>query len=220
MRVLLVEDNVALAAATQMGLHELKHTVDVVHRAEGALRVLADFEFDVVVVDIGLPTMSGLSLLQALRKSGQDVAVILLTARDGILDRVEGLNAGADDYLVKPFDLFELDARIRAVTRRRTGHDADVWLFGKLSLNVHTREVCLAGAPVSLSRKEFEVLRILLEAQGGVVANSVLESKLYDFSQEIESNCIQVYVSNLRKKLGKEVIKTWVRIGYSMGDKP
>ena len=214
MRLLLVEDNEALAASICLGMIGFGHTIDAVHTAEHGLLSIQNESFDAVLLDINLPKMSGLQLLQKIRESGHHTAVIMLTARDTTADKVAGLDLGADDYLVKPFDLDELDARLRAVIRRLSGSESNTLTRGDLSMDIEGHTVRCGGEMVNLSRKEFNVLQILLEANGRVVTNGALESKLYSWDEEIASNSIQVHISNLRKKLGKERIKTLVGIGY------
>ncbi len=214
MRLLLVEDNVPLAEAICLGLKGLGHTVDAVHTAEHGLLSIETESFDVVLLDINLPKMSGLDLLKKIREQHIHTAVIMLTARDTTADKITGLDLGADDYLVKPFELDELDARLRAVIRRLSGSEVNTLTRGEISMDVQGRVVKLNDEPINLSRKEFNVLQILLEANGRVVTTTALESKLYSWDEEISSNSIQVHISNLRKKLGKESIKTLIGIGY------
>jgi DNA-binding response OmpR family regulator len=214
MRLLLVEDNVPLAEAICLGLKGLGHTVDAVHTAEHGLLSIETESFDVVLLDINLPKMSGLDLLKKIREQHIHTAVIMLTARDTTADKITGLDLGADDYLVKPFELDELDARLRAVIRRLSGSEVNTLTRGEISMDVQGRVVKLNDELINLSRKEFNVLQILLEANGRVVTTTALESKLYSWDEEISSNSIQVHISNLRKKLGKESIKTLIGIGY------
>lgn len=214
MRLLLVEDNVPLAEAICLGLKGLGHTVDAVHTAEYGLLSIETESFDVVLLDINLPKMSGLDLLKKIREQHIHTAVIMLTARDTTADKITGLDLGADDYLVKPFELDELDARLRAVIRRLSGSEVNTLTRGEISMDVQGRVVKLNDELINLSRKEFNVLQILLEANGRVVTTTALESKLYSWDEEISSNSIQVHISNLRKKLGKESIKTLIGIGY------
>ena len=206
MRLLLVEDNVPLAEAICLGLKGLGHTVDAVHTAEHGLLSIETESFDVVLLDINLPKMSGLDLLKKIREQHIHTAVIMLTARDTTADKITGLDLGADDYLVKPFELDELDARLRAVIRRLSGSEVNTLTRGEISMDVQGRVVKLNDELINLSRKEFNVLQILLEANGRVVTTTALESKLYSWDEEISSNSIQVHISNLRKKLGKESI--------------
>ena len=214
MRLLLVEDNQALAEAICLGMKGLGHTIDAVHSAEHGLLSIQSESFDAVLLDINLPNMSGLQLLQKIRSQGQHTAVIMLTARDTTADKIAGLDMGADDYLVKPFELDELDARLRAVIRRLSGSEVNALTRGDINMDVQGRVVKLNDEIINLSRKEFNVLQILLEANGRVVTTTALESKLYSWDEEISSNSIQVHISNLRKKLGKETIKTLIGIGY------
>lgn len=217
MRILLVEDNESLVEAICLGMKGLGHAIDAVDSAEHGLISLKNETFDAVLLDINLPKMSGLELLRKIREmeQGSRTAVIMLTARDTTQDKIAGLDLGADDYLVKPFDLDELDARLRAVVRRLTGGELNILTRGDVEMDVQGRIVRLAGNPVIMSRKEFNLLQILMEAQGRVVAARTIESKMYSWDEEIASNSIQVHISNLRKKLGKERIKTMVGIGYS-----
>ena len=214
MRLLLVEDNQPLAEAICLGLKGLGHTVDGVNTAEHGLLSIETESFDAVLLDINLPKMSGLDLLKKIREQHIHTAVIMLTARDTTADKITGLNLGADDYLVKPFELDELDARLRAVIRRLSGSEVNALTRGDINMDVQGRVVKLNDEIINLSRKEFNVLQILLEANGRVVTTTALESKLYSWDEEISSNSIQVHISNLRKKLGKETIKTLIGIGY------
>ena len=214
MRLLLVEDNQALAEAICLGMKGLGHTIDAVHSAEHGLLSIQSESFDAVLLDINLPNMSGLQLLQQIRSQGQHTAVIMLTARDTTADKIAGLDMGADDYLVKPFELDELDARLRAVIRRLSGSEINVLTRGNIRMDIQGHVVTFNDEIINLSRKEFNVLQILLEANGRVVTTTALESKLYSWDEEISSNSIQVHISNLRKKLGKESIKTLIGIGY------
>jgi DNA-binding response OmpR family regulator len=216
MRLLLVEDNESLAEAICLGLKGLGHAIDAVHTAEHGLLSIQNDAFDAVLLDINLPKMSGLTLLQKIREmdEGARTAVIMLTARDTTQDKIAGLDMGADDYLVKPFELDELDARLRAVIRRLSGSEVNTLTRGDVEMDIHGRIVKLAGEVINVSRKEFNLLQILLEAKGRVVTAQTIESKMYSWDEEIASNSIQVHISNLRKKLGKERIKTLVGIGY------
>ena len=214
MRLLLVEDNQPLAEAICLGLKGLGHTVDAGNTAEHGLLSIETESFDAVLLDINLPKMSGLDLLKKIREQHIHTAVIMLTARDTTADKITGLDLGADDYLVKPFELDELDARLRAVIRRLSGSEVNALTRGDINMDVQGRVVKLNDEIINLSRKEFNVLQILLEANGRVVTTTALESKLYSWDEEISSNSIQVHISNLRKKLGKESIKTLIGIGY------
>ncbi|MGL4767319.1 MAG: response regulator transcription factor [Formosimonas sp.] len=218
MRLLLIEDNESLAEAICLGLTHLGHTIDAVHSAEHGWLSLENEAFDAVLLDINLPKMSGLDLLKKIRARAQSThqhtVVIMLTARDTTADKIAGLDLGADDYVIKPFDLDELDARLRAVMRRLAGTEVNLLTRGHIQMDIAGRIVKCADELIPLSRKEFNLLQILLEANGRVVTSSTLESKMYAWGEEIASNSIQVHISNLRKKLGKTTIKTLVGIGY------
>jgi two-component system, OmpR family, response regulator QseB len=166
------------------------------------------------LLDLGLPRKSGLDLLTGLRKKGHAMPVLVITARDSVVDRVKGLDAGADDYLVKPFDLNELSARIRALMRRRGGRASPVIEHGALSLNPATHEVVLNGAPVNLSGREFALLHALLEQPGVPLSRAQLEERLYGWDEEVESNTVEVYIHSLRRKLGAEWIRNVRGVGY------
>jgi two-component system response regulator QseB len=170
--------------------------------------------YDGVLLDLGLPRMDGLEVLRAQRRKGNDIPVLVITARDAIEDRVEGLDVGADDYLVKPFNMEELAARIRALMRRRAGRASPIIALGDLRLNPATREVTLAGKPLALSARELALLSALVDRPGAVLSRSQLEEKLYGWGEEVESNTVEVYIHMLRKKLGADFIKTVRGVGY------
>ena len=214
MRILLVEDDAMLGAAVQRALARSGHALDWVQDGRAAEAALAGDPYDAVLLDLGLPDKSGLDVLRDLRRRGRDVPVVILTAQDAVRDRVAGLDAGADDYLVKPFDLDELAARIRAVQRRSVGRAEPVIEHGRLTLNPATREVFLAGAPVSLSTREFSLLQALLEHPGRPISRSRLEERLYGWSGQVESNAVEVHIHSLRRKLGAQLIKTLRGVGY------
>ena len=214
MRVLLVEDDRMIAEAVRTALEQDGHVTDGVADGATALSVLAHSRFDLVLLDLGLPRKDGLTVLRQLRERGDATPVIIITARDDVRSRVAGLDSGADDYLVKPFDLDELSARIRAALRRSAGRGDPLIEHGDLSLNPVTREVRKAGATVTLSAKEFAVLEALLMRPGAVLSRAHLEDRLYGFGDPIESNAIEVYVHALRRKLGSDVIRTQRGAGY------
>ena len=170
--------------------------------------------YQLLLLDLGLPKISGLELLKALRRAGNRIPVLILTARDAVADRVAGLDAGADDYLVKPFDLEELAARIRALLRRQAGRAQPEIRLGDLSLNPATHEVRLRGQPVNLSAREFALLHAFLDRPGAVFSRAQLEEKLYGWNEEVESNTVEVYIHALRKKLGADLIKNVRGVGY------
>jgi two-component system response regulator QseB len=214
MRLLVVEDDPMIGESLQEGLRAEHYAVDWVRDGSSAQLAAANGVYDLVLLDLGLPKVAGLAFLRSYRAQGGDAAVLIVTARDGTPARVEGLDAGADDYLVKPFDLDELLARVRAVLRRRVGRSQTVIAHGKLMLNVATHEVLLAGSPVNLSAREFAVLRALLDSPGTIVSKAQLEEKLYGWTEEIESNAIDVYIHHLRKKLGAQLIRNVRGVGY------
>jgi two-component system response regulator QseB len=179
-----------------------------------ALGALSHSRFDVVLLDLGLPRRDGLSVLRQMRGRGDSTPVIIVTARDDVSSRVAGLDSGADDYLVKPFDLDELAARMRAAHRRAAGRGEPALVHGDLQLDPVTREVRKAGVPVALSAKEFAVLEALLLRPGAVLSRTQLEDRLYGFGDAVESNAVEVYVHALRRKLGSDVIRTQRGAGY------
>ena len=214
MRVLLVEDDPMLGEGTRKGLTQDGFTVDWVTTAEEAELALSGEPYAVLLLDLGLPDRSGLELLAALRRRGEQLAVLVLTARDAVTDRIAGLDSGADDYLVKPFDLDELAARIRAVVRRLSGRAEPVVAFGRLTLNPATHEVTCDGRPVSLSAREFALLHALLERPGAVLSRAQLEERLYGWNEEVESNAVEVHIHHLRRKLGQSCIRNVRGVGY------
>jgi two-component system response regulator QseB len=217
MRVLLVEDDPMIGDSVRQGLRQDGFSVDWVRDGEEAELVLADEAYAVVLLDLGLPGASGLELLTRLRRRGNEVAVLILTARDAVSDRIDGLDAGADDYLVKPFDLDELAARIRAVLRRRSGRAQPLLAHGTLSLNPATHEVRYQGRRLNLSGREFNLLHALLERPGAVLSREQLEERLYGWGEEVGSNAVEVHIHHLRKKLGRDVILNVRGVGYVVG---
>ena len=178
--------------------------------------LLAVASYDLVLLDLGLPDGRGIDLLRELRRKGEAVPVVILSAQDQIASRIEALNDGADDYLTKPFDLAELSARIAAVARRYVGQPVTEQVFGHLRIDATNRQVMLDGESVDLSSREWAVLLRLTQRPGAVVAKSEIEEALYAFGAEVESNTVEVYVSRLRKKLGREVIRTLRGVGYQV----
>ena len=214
MRLLVVEDDTLLGDALQAGLQQSGHAVDWVRDGIAAELAMANGVYELLLLDLGLPHKSGLDLLESLRKSGASLPVLVITARDSVADRVKGLDAGADDYLVKPFDLTELSARIRALLRRQGGRSSPVLEHGQLLLNPATHEVMLGGAPVNLSVREFALLHAFLEQPGVPLSRAQLEERLYGWDEEIESNVVEVYIHSLRRKLGAEWIRNVRGVGY------
>lgn len=220
MRVLLVEDDPLLGSGVQAGLEQDGAAVDWAHDGEEAEAALAAASYDAVVLDLGLPKVDGLSLLRRLRSRRDPVPVLVLTARSAVGDRVAGLDAGADDYLAKPFDLTELRARLRALLRRSRGIAAPVIRCGRVALDPAARTVTLDDRPVDLLPREFATLEALLLNAGRVLSKAQIEDKLYGWGDEIESNAIEVYVHHLRRKLYPELIRTVRGVGYFVPKDP
>lgn len=214
MRVLLAEDDDLLGDGLKTGLKQEGYTVDWVKDGQSAENALLDNEFDLVVLDLGLPKKAGLEVLKQLRSSGKHIPVLILTARDSVQDRVTGLDSGADDYLVKPFDLEELCARLRVLQRRTSGRSAPVIAHGNISLDPAAHKVLLNGEPINLSMREFVLLQHLMENIGRVIPRARLEEKLYGWDAEVESNSLEVFIHHLRKKLGSDFIRTVRGVGY------
>jgi two-component system, OmpR family, response regulator QseB len=218
--LLLVEDDRMLGASVQRGLKLEGHAVDWVEDGEAAGNALGTERYDLVLLDLGLPRRSGLEVLRDLRRRGEKAPVLVLTARDAVADRVSGLDAGADDYLVKPFDLDELHARVRALLRRSSGRAEPLLGVGGLRLDPASHEVSLDGAPVPLSAREFALLAALLEHPGRPMSRARLEERLYGWSEQVESNAVEVHVHTLRKKLGSRFIQTLRGVGYVVPRSP
>ena len=214
MRLLLVEDDLMIGESLQRALRLEGYAVDWVRAAPAADGTLASERFDLVLLDLGLPGGDGLDVLRVLRARHDATPVIVLTARDGRGDRVAGLDAGADDYLVKPFELDELNARIRAVLRRHAGRAEPLLAHGDVTLDPAARRVTRGGAAVPLSAREFAVLEALMLRPGAVLSRAQLEDRLYGWGEEIESNAVSVYVHQLRRKLGADFIGNVRGVGY------
>ncbi|MFL1873971.1 response regulator [Hansschlegelia beijingensis] len=216
MRILVVEDDPLLMDGLRVGLALAGATVDAASTRADAEAALATSSFDAVVLDRMLPDGSGLDLLKGLRAKGDHTPILLLTALDETADRVDGLDAGADDYLGKPFDLHELSARIRAIARRGAGRAASTIAWGDLVIDPATLTATRAGKPLPLSRREFAVLSTLMERRGAIASRTEIEDRLYGWQEEIESNAVEVHVHHLRAKLGRETIETVRGLGYRM----
>jgi two-component system response regulator QseB len=214
MRVLLVEDDPMIGKSVQQGLRQDGHTVDWVRDARAAELALATTSYEMLLLDLGLPGKSGLELLAQLRRAAHRIPVLVITARDSVADRIIGLDSGADDYLVKPFDLDELGARMRAVLRRHAGRADPVIALGDLRMNPATHEVTRNGQPIVLSAREFALLQALLEQPGVPLSRARLEERLYGWGEEVESNAVEVYIHSLRRKLGSECIRNIRGVGY------
>lgn len=216
MRLLLVEDDPMIGESVQKGLRQDGFAVDWVRDGQAAELALANGVYELVLLDLGLPRKGGLDVLSGLRAKGNAVPVLILTARDAVPDRVKGLDRGADDYLVKPFDLDELAARVRALLRRRAGRSEPLITHGDLILNPATREASLAGKPLALSAREFALLEVLLDRPGAILSRAQLEERVYGWGEEVESNTVEVYVHSLRKKLGTRFIRNVRGVGYTI----
>ncbi len=216
MRILLIEDEPVLGEAVATHLKRSGHAVDWVQRLDDAEAALRGVDYGLILLDLHLPDGRGLDLLRALRKADDKRPVIILTARDQIRDRIEGLNAGADDYLVKPFDLGELTARILAVQRRSVAQASPTLRAGRLVIDQAARKVWAGGSEVELTAREWALLECLAQRAGATLSKAQLEEALYAFGAEIESNAVEVYVSRLRKKLGADTIRTVRGLGYRL----
>lgn len=214
MRLLLVEDDPLLGDGLQAGLRLNGYTVDWLQDASAAEAALGSENYELMVLDLGLPDRSGLSVLKNLRQRGNQLPVLILTARDSVEDRVLGLDSGADDYLLKPCDLGELTARLRALLRRHSGRAENTIQHGEITLNPAAHAVSIAGKAIDLAPREYAVLQLLLENSGRVMSRSRLEESLYSWDGEVESNAIEVYIHHLRKKFGSDLIRTIRGVGY------
>ncbi len=216
-RLLLVEDDQMIGEEIKEGLTHRGFTLDWVSTLSSGEEALKIDNFDLLVLDVGLPDGSGLDLLRSLRTRNKGIPVIILTAWDAVSDRISGLDAGSDDYMVKPFDLDELAARIRALLRRSAGRISSLIEYGQISVDPSIMEVTLQGHPIHLSRNEYALLVTFIENPGRIYSRVELEKILYGWEQEIESNTVQVFIHNLRKKLGKGLIRNVHGLGYVLG---
>jgi two-component system OmpR family response regulator len=218
MRILLVEDDTILGAAVRDHIVADGHSADWVARLDRAAEHLDAAGYDLILLDLMLPDGRGIAFLRGLRRRGDVTPVIILTALDQISDRIEGLNAGADDYLTKPFDLAELSARLAAVARRYSGNPNPLVDVGELQVDLAARTVLRAGRRVDLTAREWALFEAFVQRPGQVISKAQLEDRLYAFGSEVESNTIEVHVSRLRKKLGASVVETVRGVGYRLGD--
>lgn len=216
MRILIVEDDPMLGEGLQVGLRQAGFHPEWVRDGEAAWQTLTHESFNAVVLDLGLPRMDGIEVLRRVRASEQKMPVLVLTARDTAQDVIAGLDSGADDYMIKPCDLGELAARLRALIRRAAGAAAPIIQIGQLSLDPASREVRYDTKLVELSPREFDLLHELMLNAGKVLTRAQLESKIYPWGEEVESNALEVHVHHLRKKTATEVIKTVRGVGYLM----
>jgi two-component system OmpR family response regulator len=217
MRVLLVEDTAGLGQAVRDQIADDGHAVDWMRRLDQAEISIRSTAYDLVLLDLVLPDGYGLDFLRRRRTLGDVTPVIILTARDQISDRIAGLNAGADDYLVKPFDLSELSARIAAVARRYSGNPNPYIQLGDLRINTSDHAIERAGRTIDLTAREWALLEAFIQRPSALISKSQLEERLYEFGAEIESNTIEVYISRLRKKLGPHIVETVRGMGYRLG---
>lgn len=217
MHVLVIEDDPLVASGIVVGLRLHGLTVDHVGTSSEGQAALATSHFDICVLDLGLPDGDGMALLAGLRARGNDLPVLVLTARDAVEHRIKGLQAGADDYLLKPFDLGELVARLQALLRRASGRSVDRMEHGELTLTASTGQVFLRGKQVDLSRRELALLRALLQHPQQILTGEQLQDSLYGFEFDVESNAVNVHIHHLRRKLGPSVVETVRGLGYRLG---
>lgn len=216
MRILLVEDDELLGDGLAAGLRHCGYNVDWLRDGETARTALATDDYAALVLDLGLPRLDGMAVLRGLRAEGNAIPVLILTARDTTWDKVGGLDSGADDYLVKPVDLDELAARLRALTRRGSGTRAPLLKFRDVELDPAARRVRLLGQSVEISAKEFVILEVLMRNVGKVISRAQLESALYGWGEGVESNVVEVHIHHLRRKIGADLIRTVRGVGYLM----
>ncbi|OEJ67725.1 response regulator [Magnetovibrio blakemorei] len=214
MRILLAEDNILLGKGIEAGLAQAGFAIDWVYNGEDIHHAVTTVPYDAIILDLGLPKIDGMTALRQLRATGNGTPVLILTARDSLDDRVDGLDAGSDDYMVKPFELAELQARLRALVRRSKGITETVLQHGPITLTPSSRKVFNGDIQVSLSDREFMTLQELMLNAGKVLSKTQLEDKIYGWGEEIESNTIEVYIHYLRKKLYPELIQTVRGVGY------
>lgn len=214
MRILLAEDDELLGEGVRAGLMQYKYTVDWVKNGQAALQALLTERFDAVVLDLALPRLSGMEVLKTVRSKNIKTPVLILTAKDKTIDRVAGLDTGADDYLTKPFDLDELCARLRALLRRSGGRAKPQIVYKKIKLDPAAHTVEKDGKVIELSRREFDLLQMLMENAGKVLSRETITQSLYGWSDSVDSNALEVHVHNLRKKFGNDFIATIRGVGY------
>jgi DNA-binding response OmpR family regulator len=219
MRILLVEDDVDLAKGLQLALSQQGFTVNQVSLGQQALATIRSQDCDAVVLDLGLPDMDGLDVLKITRQKFPQLPVLVLTARDGVDDRIRGLDLGADDYLVKPFVMPELFARLRVIERRLGTASSHLIQVQNVTLDSRAHQVFLDGEPLALARREYMLLKVLMESAGRIKTREQIEASLYAWGEEVASNALEVHISNLRKKLPKDFIKTVRGVGYSVSAK-
>ncbi|GLS24260.1 DNA-binding response regulator [Labrys miyagiensis] len=215
MRILVVEDDPMIGPALLIALRQAALAADLVRNADDGEEALANHEYALVLLDIGLPGRDGLTLLSGIRARKQSVPVLIITARDGLDERVAGLDSGADDYIVKPFEMKELLARMRVAARRRPSNDLTATMaIGDLSLNLHNREATYRGETQQLSAKEFSVFEALMRRPGGILSRAQLEEQVYGWGEEVESNAVDVLIHYIRRKFGKDIIQNVRGLGW------
>lgn len=214
MRLLLVEDNDALGKGLYAGLTDAGYAVDWVKDGETATSAIFSEEYDVITLDLGLPKKSGIEVLNEIRNREKNVPVLVLTAKDTVNDKILGLDSGADDYMVKPFDLHELVARLKAITRRSKGRASAGISYKDITIDPNSHSVSKNGQHIELSPRAFDVLQTLMENKGRVMSRSRLEESTYSWKDEIDSNAVEVYIYQIRKKIGSDFIKTIRGVGY------
>ena len=218
MRILLVEDDPMVGKALERGLQQAGFTVDWVRDGRSAELAIANGVYDLVVLDLGLPRKGGMAILATLRAAGNPIPVLIASARDNVRDRIDGLEAGADDYLLKPFDLDEFVARVRALLRRHARSGSPLLVAGSLIMDPARRTVTRSGVAVELSGKEFAILEALLQRPGAVLSRERLEGSVYGWGEEIGSNAVEVHLHHLRKKLGADMIRNVRGVGWRIGE--
>jgi two-component system response regulator QseB len=218
MRLLLVEDDPMIGKAVRQGLVNAGFTVDWAHDGPAAELALRNGVYDLAILDLGLPVKDGMALLESMRRAGNHLPVLIATARDAVSARIAGLNAGADDYLVKPFDMDELVARVRALIRRHAGSGSSLLTAGDLALDPVRKTVTQGGQPVVLSAREFALLETLMQRPGAVLSREKLEESMYGWGEEIGSNAVEVHLHYLRKKLGPAAVVNVRGVGYRVAD--
>lgn len=214
MRILLVEDDIPLAESLKLSLYRENHAIDWVQTGKYALNAFSNNDIDLIILDLGLPDMDGLDVLKKIKEKKSTVPVFILTARDGIENKVKGLDLGADDYLAKPFNIDELFARIRVIERRLSTDNSSVITVGNITLDVKANIVSYNENDIALSRKEYMIARSLIENVGRIQSKAQLESKLYEWGEEVSSNTIEVHMHNIRKKIPTNFIQTVRGVGY------
>ena len=218
MKLLLIEDDPMIGVGLEKALKKSGYSVDWLQDAIDAEHAIASMDYSLIILDLGLPGKDGIEFLRDLRAKQNNISVLILTARDAIEDRVAGLDIGADDYMIKPFALEELEARIRLLSRRKSGQKTNEITINNVTLNLNNNEIRYGDVNHILSAKEFALMRLLMEQPNNFFSRARLEESLYGWNEEVESNAIEVYIHQLRKKLGKNIIKNIRNIGYKIGD--